>query len=328
LISFRYLIVTLVAVFLALGLGVLAGTTVLDQGLVSTLKRQTHEAERRAAAVQDDLASATTTSTQLQAFVTAAEPFLIEDKLSGQRVVIVTYDGSDPAAGNEAVGALQQAGADLVAILSVTSKMAAADPSTRADLATLLGVPAEGGSTPTPTSTPLTSPSPDPLVRQAAVAVAARLALGGRSRGPIPRRGGDLLSALLDKGFLKSAVSPGDIPSVGGPNQVVLVVTGGNQPPPVPVSEFMLPLVEALGQHPATWLAVGESAEHKDDPLVQAVRSDASLSAGQMVTVDDLDAEHFGGIQLVLGLDALINAGRGGNYGIDAGSEGLLPKAG
>ena len=327
-ISFRYLIVTLVAVFLALGLGVLAGTTVLDQGLVSTLKRQTHEAERRASAVQDDLVTAKTTASQLQAFVTEAAPFLIQDKLAGQRVVIVTYDGSDPTARNEAVGALQQAGADLVAVLSVTDRMAAADPSSRSDLAALLGIPVETAPTPTAGSSPRASPGTDHLVRQAAAEVANRLALGGRATGPAPRKSADLLSALLEKGFLKSSVSPGDIPSVGGPNQVVLVLTGGTQPPPVPDSEFMLPLVEALGQHPATWLAVGESAEHKDDPLVQVVRSDASLSAGQMVTVDDLDPEHFGGIQLVLGLDALIADGRGGNYGIESGSEGLLPKAG
>ena len=36
-ISFRYHLVTIVAVFLALGLGVLAGTTVLDQALVDRL---------------------------------------------------------------------------------------------------------------------------------------------------------------------------------------------------------------------------------------------------------------------------------------------------
>jgi copper transport outer membrane protein MctB len=328
LISFRYLIVTLVAVFLALGLGVLAGTTVLDQGLVSTLKRQTHEAERRATAVQDDLAKARTSVSQLQEFITEAAPLLIRGRLAGQKVVLVTYDGSDPTARNEAVGALQQAGADLVAVLSVTGKMAGADPSSRSDLAALLGVPAEATPTPVPSPTPGASSSPDDLVRRAAAEMASRLAEGGRSARSAPHRSGDLLSALLDKGFLKSAVSPGDIPAVGGPSQVVLVVTGGTQPPPVAVSEFMLPLVEALGQHPATWLAVGESAEHRDDPLVQMVRSDASLSAGQMVTIDDLDPEHFGGVQLVLGLDALINGGRGGNYGIEAGSEGLLPKAG
>src|SRR5438876_572478 len=47
LISFRYHVVTIVAVFLALGLGVLAGTTVLDQGLVKNLKARTDAAEQQ-----------------------------------------------------------------------------------------------------------------------------------------------------------------------------------------------------------------------------------------------------------------------------------------
>src|SRR5207247_996737 len=45
-ISFRYLVVTIVSIFLALGLGVLAGTTVVDQGLVKDLRNRTHSAER------------------------------------------------------------------------------------------------------------------------------------------------------------------------------------------------------------------------------------------------------------------------------------------
>ena len=327
-ISFRYLIVTLVAVFLALALGVLAGTTVLDQGLVSTLKGQTRDAERRATAAQGDLAAATSTLSQLQDLMGQAAPYLVQNRLNGQRVVVVTYDGTDPTARNEAVSALQEAGANVLGVLSVTAKMAAADPSSRSDLAGVLGVPVPPSPTPSANASPGASPGSGQLVRQAATQMADRLAVGGRSPGQGHRRP-DLLGALLDKGFLKSAVSAGALPTVGGPNQVVLVVTAGG-PPPVPISEFLIPLVEALGRHPATWLAVGESAPQagQGDPLVQGIRNDAALSGDQMVTVDDLDPEHFGGIQLVLGLDSLIHDGRGGNYGIEAGSQGLLPKAG
>ena len=328
-ISFRYLIVTLVAVFLALALGVLAGTTVLDQGLVSTLKAQTHAAERRATAAQGDLAAASTTVSQLQDLIGQAAPFLVQNRLNGQRVVVVTYDGSDPTARNEAVSALQDAGANVLATLSVTARMAATDPSSRTELAGVLGVPVPPPPTPSGNAGPSASPGSDPLVGQAAAQMASRLGAGGHASGP-KRRGQDLLGALLDKGFLKSAVSAGALPSVGGPNQVVLVVTSGGQPAPVPLSQFMMPLIEGLVRHPATWLAVGESAPQPGgaDPLVQGVRSDAALSGDQMVTVDDLDPQHFGGIQLVLGLDSLIHDGRGGNYGTLAGSQGLLPKAG
>ena len=42
-ISFSYYLITIVAIFLALGLGVLAGSTVLDQGLVNSLQAQTNK---------------------------------------------------------------------------------------------------------------------------------------------------------------------------------------------------------------------------------------------------------------------------------------------
>jgi hypothetical protein len=143
-----------------------------------------------------------------------------------------------------------------------------------------------------------------------------------------PRKGGlDLLSGLIDKGFLKSSVAPGDISQVGGPNQVVLVVMGGDRPPPVPVSRFMVPLVQELDQHPAAWVAVGQSFGRSPEPLVPLVRRDSSLAGDRMVTIDDLDPEHFGGLQLVFALQTLIDQGRGGDYGIGPDSEGLLPKA-
>src|SRR5439155_24340209 len=138
---------------------------------------------------------------------------------------------------------------------AVPGKMAAADSAGGSELARLLGLPsAPAGSTPRP------RPTASQLVRDAAASLGDRLATGARPGGLPPRKGGiDLLSGLLDKGFLKSSVAPGDIARVGGPEQVVLVVTGGDRPPPVPVSKFMVPLVEELDKHPAAWVAVGQS---------------------------------------------------------------------
>ncbi|TMK19625.1 MAG: copper transporter, partial [Actinobacteria bacterium] len=45
-INLRYHIVSLAATFLAFGLGILAGTTVIDQGLVSSLRQNTSALER------------------------------------------------------------------------------------------------------------------------------------------------------------------------------------------------------------------------------------------------------------------------------------------
>jgi hypothetical protein len=319
LISFRYHVVTIVAVFLALGLGVLAGTTVLDQGLVSNLKQRTRDAERETFRIQRELASTKGAATQLQNLLQQASPFLIQGRLTGNKAVVVTYNGTDTTARNEAVDALDESGADVLAVLAVTDRMAAADPTSRSELESLLGA----------SSSADTSSTPSQVTRQAATSLADRLASGPRPGGASSKRGGvDLLSALLDRGFLRSSVAPGEIPRVGGPDQVVVVVTGGDGPPPVPVSKFLVPLVEELDQHPAAWVAVGQSFGRSPEPLVPLIRRDASLSGDRMVTIDDLDPEHFGGLQLVLALQTLIDEGRGGDYGIGPDSESLLPAAG
>ena len=321
-ISFRYHVVTIVAVFLGIGLGVLVGTTVLDQGLVSNLKDRTHRLEQDAAQAQKTAEAANTAVTELQGFVRDATPYLITDRLGGQPVVVVAYDGTDAAPRTEALDALSQAGAKVVAVLSVTDKMAASDEATRTQLAGLLGQGTSSAAPPTQTATVL-----DPLVVQAAAELGDRLA-AGRKQGDLPPRSGhpDILGGLIDQGFVKSAISPADLPGIGGAGQVILVVTGGSTPPPVPMEEFMLPLVEQVGQHSATWLAVGENTESSVDPLVPTVRADSSLSTDAIVTVDDLDAD-FGGISLVLGLEALIQDGRGGSYGVESGTDGLIPQA-
>jgi Copper transport outer membrane protein, MctB len=341
LISFRYHVVSIVAVFLALGLGVLVGTTVLDQGLVANLKERTHnleqQLEQQAAADRSDLSEARTTASRLDRFIGAAEPFLLQDRLAGRRVVVVTYDGIDPTARDEAVSSLRTAGAEIAAVLEVTGKMASTDPGTQDELASVLGA---SGSTPIPTPTETEPPSGTPsgssspgagteLTRVAAGDLADRLARGIRSTGEPPRpTGPDLLNGLIGKGFVKSGVSASDLASVGGPDQVILVVSGGDQAPPVAVASFMIPLVEGLAEHPATWIAVGEDARPTADPLVAQVRADRAVSGATLVTVDDLDPEDFGGITLVLGLQTLIEEGRGGDYGIADGADGILPAAG
>ena len=325
-ISFRYHVVTIVAVFLAVGIGVLVGTTVLDQGLVSNLRQRTSDLEREVAQAQSDSADAKAAAKRLEGFVRDATPYLITDRLIGQDVVIVTYDGIDQAPLTEARDALTQAGADVLGVLSVNAKIASTDEETRTQLAKVLG---EGSPPPPPSPTVDPSATPtDPLVVRAAEELGDRLASGHKPGDLSPRAGhADILRGLIGNGFVKAPdVAEGDLPDVGGPGQVVLVVTGGDTPPPIPVAGFMLPLAERVGQHEGTWLAVGEDSEDAADPLVPAVRSDPTLSSADMVTVDDLGAD-FGGVSLVLGLQALIEDGTTGDYGVLDGTDGLMPSA-
>jgi len=314
LISFRYHLVSIVAVFLALGLGILAGTTVLNQHLVKNLKSRTKQAEQDVAALRQQLFDLKGQVGDLQAYIKDARPFLIDGKLEGQQVVLLTQDGSDPAAVAEARSALTDAGARVTS-LDLTSRMALADPTSQKDLATLLDMPAD---------TP-----PETLQAAAARSLGDRLAEGPPVADlPQPNAPRDLLEGLLSKGFLKAtSLTPAQLPQIGGTNQSVVVVAGGNSAPAVPLESFLLPLISQLEQHVGVPVAAAESTTTTTFPFVPLLRGDGQLASDPMVTVDDLDPDHGGGVALVLGLRNLVLTGQGGNYGLKTGSDGLLPRA-
>jgi hypothetical protein len=296
LISFRYHLVTIVAVFLALGLGLLAGTTVINRVLVQKLRDQTDNFQKRA---QDAERQKIDSQNQLNEVI----PFVVADRLPATDVVIVTYEGSDGGMLNEAQSSLQAAGANVLAVLPVTSRVASTDVGVRQSLAKIVHAQSIAAAS---------------LQRDTAVAIARRLTTPPRDLGA----GTDLLAELVSGGFIrKGDISTASLRTIGAPNQVVVALTGASTKLPLPPQSFMVPLVEQLvGKRP---VAAGQSTGTVD-PFVPLLTSDAAVPAGEIVTVDDLE-QPIGGAALVLGLDQLLSspAGGGGNYGVDGSS--LIP---
>ncbi|MDP9295490.1 MAG: copper transporter [Actinomycetota bacterium] len=295
-ISFRYHLVTIVAVFLALGLGLLAGTTVIKPGLVQVLQKRTREAELRAQNAQQQV-------TDLQSQVSELIPFVVSGRLPATDVVIVTYEGSDGAMLSEAQSSLHAAGANVLAVLPVTSRVASTEVGTRQSLAKIVHAQ---------------SIATAPLQRDTAVAIARRLT----TRPGDLAAGTDLLGQLVSGGFIrKGDISSATLRTIGAPNQVVVALTGSSTKLPLPPQSFMVPLVEQLvGKRP---VAAGQTT-NTADPFVPLLRSDTAVPAGEIVTIDDLE-QPIGGAALVLGLDQLLAspADGGGSYGVDGSS--LIP---
>jgi hypothetical protein len=299
LISFRYHLVTIVAVFLALGLGLLAGTTVIKPLLVNELQRKTSEAQNRAA-------DAERLATDLRSSVEELIPFVVSGRLPGTDVVIVTYEGADGGMLGQVQSSLQTAGANVLAVIPITARMTLTDPGTRPELAHMVGAPP---------ATPRVE-----LQRDVAGALARRLTSSGRTSGPPDT---DLLGELVSQGFIrKGDISPVTLREIGArPNQVVVAVTGAGTRLELTPQAFMIPLVEQLvGRTP---VVAGQPTETVD-PFVPLIRSDDAVPPEEIVTVDDLDVA-IGGAALVLGANQLLESpsGGGGNYGVDGTS--LIP---
>ncbi|HEX9235182.1 MAG TPA: copper transporter, partial [Actinomycetota bacterium] len=94
-ISFRYHLVSIVAVFLALALGVLVGTTVVNQGVINDLTNRTNSASKRAADLRKQVGDLQTQINRLNSFSSIVEPLLVDNQLNGTAVVMVTQEGVD-----------------------------------------------------------------------------------------------------------------------------------------------------------------------------------------------------------------------------------------
>jgi hypothetical protein len=306
-ISFRYHLVSIVAVFLALATGILVGTTVLDQGIVATLEARTRQFERDADELRARIELLEDQLARSHGFAEEVLPLLVSGELAGTSVVLVTHEGVDGPLVARAEEALDLADADVMAELSMAPRMSPRDEAAQDELATILGVQ-------------LTTP--DALASQAAVAVADRLSAGADS----PAAEDDLLARLLSGGFLVSRagdLTESDLASIGGEGQVVVVLAGGEDQPAANPGPFLVPLVEQLVRLEMPTVA-GESAT-TIYRFVPVIRNDTDLQgADGIVTVDDLD-EAPGAVSLVLGLDQLLALGRGGHFGFKDGATGSVP---
>lgn len=304
-ISFRYHVVTIVAVFLSLALGLLAGSAFVQPRLVDQLKKQTDDLRTEARDLRSEITDLRARVATLGGFADSALPFLAEGRLVATPVVIVAQEGVQDAVIAQSQRALNAGGANVIATFSARAKLVSIDEADRRQLAQILGRP---------------DAAAEALPGLAASAIATRLSTPGKRPDPANP---DVLHDLLSAGFLTpigSQVSDATLEQIGGPTQVVVVLSGGpNEEPSMAPETFSIPLTEALEVEGLS-VAAAQSSDTAF-PFVEQLRAGGTEG---IVTVDDLDAT-MGGTALVLGLQRLIVSGLGGAYGLADGAEVLPP---
>jgi len=306
-ISWRYHLISIVAVFLALGLGVLAGTTVLNDNLVRNLKSQTLTLQKDLSDFRSQVDDLRTQVNTMNAFADQAMPYIVGSKLANEDVVVVTEDGVDGRALAESRKALDLAGAHVLTTLTVHPLLAADTLGAQQDLATLLGMPSDS--------------TPEELQAAAARTLAERLAKDPRTLAGQT----DPLGELLSQGFV-TASGPGlsdtTLGGIGGRGQMVVTIGGGGAELSPPSSRFLVPFVDELVTLGVV-TGAGESVG-SDDGFIALVRAGAADGGTSLVTVDNVDMS-VGSSAMVLGLQSVLFGGPGGDYGIKPGASRLLP---
>ena len=303
-ISWRYHVISIAAVILAFGLGILAGTSVVGDRFANDLQKNYDEAIRERDAALDMVALQ-------QRFADGLGPTVRDGMLAGEEAVVITVEGIDGPA-QVTVDELTAAGVDVLAMLTMGRRLTdVPNDDTVAAIEEILGV---------------TGSDPDSLAARIADALAVRLAVG-------PEDGDDLLGGLLAAGLVTADrdLDEDALTRIGGAGQLVVVAAGGRiLPDLVDPQTLLVPFVERLVQLGAATSGVGPT----DDPygFVRSLRDAPGIPDCAMVTVDDIDLEGVGGITMVMGIQRLLadtdpTFRPGGDYGFAEDAMMVVPEA-
>lgn len=308
-IDFRYHLVSLISVFLALAVGIVLGAGPLRDTVSDTLTGEVQDLREDRERLRADLEAAELNVIERNDYIEAAAPVLLADLMPEHTVALVTLPGTDPADVEMIRARLGEAGAEVVTEVAVTE--AWADPSNRSFRQTFAGQ-LLGYLSPAPPADADTA-----TIFGAALAQALTGAEGEE---------GDA-DTLYD--LLVSAEEPLVSGDRGELADSTLLV---GPRPAVPAEETPDPEdAEAAEETRAAFVALAESLAAQggvtvgsglEGELVAAIRADDD-AAGVVTTVDSV-GEVPASVSVPLAL-AVVGSGGHGQYGSEAGAEAPMP---
>jgi hypothetical protein len=309
-INLRYHIVSLVAVFLALGLGIVMGSTVIDRVTVDALDNRLGEVQRSVGAIRDENRRLSDQLNQGQDFAIATRDQLLRGHLRNIPVMVVAVAGIDRGPVDELRRALVGAQATMEGTIWFTSKMRLASDSDVRALAAALDLPVD---------------RPDVVRRLALARIANARETAASEASP--------LAALQSAGFLTyeapplatststSSVAP-TLASLPLANTRYLVISGAGAE--VGDDVVALPLAQAYAQASGRVVAAesGVDTDGGRGVFVGLLRGD--VLANRLSTVDNIESP-MGQTAAVLALEDL-GVPRYGHYGVGPGAQRILPQ--
>jgi hypothetical protein len=326
-INFRYHVVSLIAVFLALAIGVIMGSAVIDRAIVDRLEDQQAGLERQIAEVEqtnDELRAENAELREAEARLTEeGSQRLLTGALTDTPVLVVASRGADGEELDALESMLATSGAAGRGTLWLTDRLLLDDEDEVRDLATAIDAP-DDIDTDSLRALALTELSAE--LREAVGATAA----DGSAVDPAVPPSTPITSALRDAGFLDYEPPDGEADdgalSLPAGTEIVLVSGEGADVPPellaVPLAGFLVDDREGL---PAVGVLAAEARSTLEEPeheFVTLLRDDDDLAA-RLSTVDNID-DFPGRLAAVLAL-ADLRDGRIGHFGRGPGAQRLLP---
>jgi hypothetical protein len=311
-IDFRYHLVSIVSIFMALAVGIVLGAGPLQQQIGRTLTSQVATLRQEKADLRTQLTAAQQQGDAAESFATAVTPQLVASRLGGRSVVVVTLPGASSSAVDDLGATLRASGATVNGVVRVEN--AWVEPARRSFRDELTGHVGTAVGATTPADATLEDRMGELLARALVVNQ-----LGQANRATAASQ--DALSALKDAGMISFS---GDGPA---PATLAVVVGGAPDADADPdLRAATLSAWTAIGTHldaASTGAVVsGPPESAASGGVVAAVRSQGDVR-NEVSTVDDV-ADPMGRVAVVYALRQQM-AGEAGQYGAGPGASAVLP---
>lgn len=338
-INFRYHVVSLIAVFLSLAIGVIMGSAVIDRAIVNRLEDQQTSLEKRIKGVEAENDALRAESSELKEtskqLAEQGSQRLLTGTLTDVPVAVIATRGSESDSFTALLSLLGTSGADQRGVFWLTDRFTLDSDDEVRDLTAALSAPSNlsvgalrrlaltrFATMLRDMAGPLTID--DPSVPTTSTTTTSTTIAPDDSASP------RLFVALRDAGFIDFDAPEGQSDEQGPqlePGTRLILFSGSTAD--VPVDQLAAPLTEQLVIDrtgiPAVGLLAAEDLASEDgstpDFLV-ALREDDAV-ASRLSTVDNI-SDFAGRLAVVLALGDL-GAGRVGHYGVGSGAQRLLP---
>ncbi|MEV6348487.1 copper transporter [Actinoplanes sp. NPDC051851] len=305
-INFRYHVVSLTAVFLALAIGLVVGTTALNGPVSENLRDQVTELNKDNSVKRDQVNQLKEETNRSQDFAAEIAPFVLAGKLTGRKIAVVALPGGKDSA-DGVVTELNVAGATITANVTIEDKFF--DPSYANELLDL----ADQSSQP---SIPV---SGLPLNSDGVETASALLALT-LMQGTTAVTESDVtavLAAFTKPGYLSVA------DDAAGSAEAVVLVAGAPATDKDAAKKSKSALTMATQFKDRMTVVAGDGVG--DGNLVAAVRDDPTL-VKSISTVDNVSTVQ-GQVSTAMATVERLVQNKTGQYGLATGATSMVPSA-
>ena len=313
-IDFRYHLVSIVAVFLALAIGIVVGSTALKPAVLSGLQTTANAEKKRIDALYAANGQLKQQLGAAEAYAQAGEGVALQGLLDGQRVVLVTAPGFPGGVVTGVSSALTQAGATVTGEVQLQSQFFAAG--TQSDLDTR-------NRQLTPASVTLRAGTPQAQASQLiASAILTKDGPADPPAGVADAAGKAILNGYAAGGFLSTSGNP-------AARATLAVVIIPATPPATSAasstssaSQMLVTVAQQLNLTGNGTVLAGSLTGSGPGSAIDLLRSDGK--SDHFSSVDDADYT-IGQIVVAQALFGQMTAGRSGNYGSLASATAAAP---